>query len=73
MSLVYIVLTLLIIGMVLWGFNRWIPLPSLAKTIINVVVVVLTILWLLSLFFGFGFGVWHLEPIHLGRCGSGWR
>lgn len=52
MSLVTVILTLVVIGLVLWLINTYIPMQSTIKTILNVVVVVVVILWLLH-----GFGV----------------
>lgn len=50
MSLISIVVTLIIIGVLLWLINTYIPMASSIKTILNVVVVVCVILWLLSAF-----------------------
>jgi hypothetical protein len=47
MSLLYIVLVLVIIGVVLWLINRFIPMDPKIKTIINWVVVIVVIIWLL--------------------------
>jgi hypothetical protein len=50
MSLVSILITLVIIGVVLWLINTYIPMDGKIKTILNVVVVIVVILWLLSAF-----------------------
>lgn len=50
MSLLHIVLVLIIIGVLLWLINRFIPMAASIKTILNIVVVVCVILWLLSVF-----------------------
>lgn len=50
MSLISIVITLIIIGVVLWLINTYIPMANSIKTILNVVVVIVVILWLLSAF-----------------------
>ncbi|MDP2304203.1 MAG: Thivi_2564 family membrane protein [Ignavibacteria bacterium] len=50
MSLLSLLLVLVVIGVVLWLINNYIPMQSTIKTIINVVVVIVVILWLLSLF-----------------------
>lgn len=50
MSLIMIVLVLIVIGVVLWLINTYIPMASSIKTILNVVVVLAVIVWLLSVF-----------------------
>ena len=52
MPLINVVLTLLVVGVVLWLINTYIPMQSTIKTILNVVVVIVVILWLL-----YGFGI----------------
>jgi predicted membrane protein len=49
MPLLDIVVALVIVGVVLWLINRFIPMASSIKTILNVVVVVAVIWWLLSI------------------------
>jgi hypothetical protein len=50
MSLIGIVLTLVVVGVLLWLLNNYVPMDSKIKSIVNVVVVV--VVWLLQ-----GFGV----------------
>ena len=50
MSLVTIVLVLIVVGMLLGIINRYIPMASSIKTILNAVEVIAVILWLLSAF-----------------------
>ncbi|MBL9189871.1 MAG: hypothetical protein JNK23_20495 [Opitutaceae bacterium] len=52
MPLINVVLTLVVVGVVLWLINAYIPMQSTIKSILNVVVVIAVILWLL-----YGFGV----------------
>ncbi len=52
MPLVTVVLTLIVVGVLLWLINTYIPMQSTIKSIINIVVVVAVILWLL-----YGFGI----------------
>lgn len=52
MSLVSVVLTLIVIGVLLWLINTFIPMQGTIKRILNIVVVVVVVLWLL-----YGFGV----------------
>ncbi len=50
MSLIAIIVTLIIIGVLLWLVNSYIPMDHKIKSIINVIVVIAVILWLLSAF-----------------------
>lgn len=50
MSLIELVLTLVVVGLVLWLINRFIPMQSTIKSILNLVVIIVVILWLLSAF-----------------------
>jgi hypothetical protein len=50
MSLIYVVLVLVVVGVILWAINRFIPMQGTIKTILNWVVVICVILWLLSVF-----------------------
>ena len=52
MPLLNVVLTLIVVGVVLWLINTYIPMQATIKKILNVVVVIVVILWLL-----YGFGV----------------
>jgi ABC-type long-subunit fatty acid transport system fused permease/ATPase subunit len=52
MSLITVVLTLIVVGVLLWLVNNYIPMAGSIKTILNAVVVIAVILWLL-----YGFGV----------------
>ncbi|MGA1980120.1 MAG: Thivi_2564 family membrane protein, partial [Sedimentisphaerales bacterium] len=47
MSLVTLVITLIVVGVLLWLVNTYIPMDGKIKKIINVVVVIVVILWLL--------------------------
>ena len=53
MSLVTLVITLIVVGVLLWLVNSYIPMDAKIKKIINVVVVIVVIIWLLRVF-----GVW---------------
>ena len=50
MSLITFVLVLVVVGVVLWLINSFIPMQSTIKKILNAVVVIVVILWLLSAF-----------------------
>jgi hypothetical protein len=49
-TLITVVVTLIIVGLVLWLINRFIPMAGSIKSILNVVVVIAVILWLLKVF-----------------------
>ena len=48
MPLVNLVIALIVVGMALWLINRYIPMASSIKTILNVVVVVAVGVWVLQ-------------------------
>jgi len=48
--LIQLVIVLVVVGVVLWVINSYIPMQSTIKKILNVVVVVAVIVWLLSVF-----------------------
>jgi len=50
MSLVTIVVVLIVVGLLLWLINNYIPMDRKIKSILNVVVVVAVVLWLLQTF-----------------------
>jgi hypothetical protein len=50
MPLITLVVTLVVVGLILWLINRYIPMDGTIKKILNAVVVIVVILWLLSVF-----------------------
>ena len=50
MSLINLVITLIVVGVLLWLINAYIPMDGKIKKILNIVVVVVVVLWLLSAF-----------------------
>ena len=50
MPLVHVVLVLVVVGVLLWLLNTYIPMDSKIKGILNIVVVVAVVLWLLRAF-----------------------
>ena len=66
MSVVSLLIMLIIIGVVLWLINKYIPMDGKIKTILNVVVVILVILWLLNEFGVIGsLSSTHIGSVHL--------
>ena len=50
MPLLTILLVIIVVGVLLWLVNSFIPMDRNIKTILNVVVVVVLIVWLLKVF-----------------------
>ena len=48
--MISLVVTLIVIGVLLWLVNTYIPMDGKIKQIINVVVVICVVVWLLSAF-----------------------
>jgi hypothetical protein len=63
MPLINLVISLVVVGLLLWLVNNFIPMDSKIKSILNIVVVVAVVLWLLS-----AFGV--LGPLSSYQIGS---
>lgn len=50
MPLLNIVIVLIVVGILLWLVNNYIPMDSKIRSILNAVVVIVVVLWLLSAF-----------------------
>lgn len=50
MSIISIIVVLVIVGLVLYLINNYVPMARPIKTVLNVVVVLLLCLWLLNAF-----------------------
>ena len=65
MSLISIIVTLIVVGVLLWLVNTFIPMDGKIKKILNAVVVICVVVWLL-----FAFGIInHAGDIHVPRIG----
>ena len=53
MPVVYVALVLLVIGVVLWLINTYVPMAGSIRVILNVVIVVAVCVWVLQ-----AFGLW---------------
>lgn len=63
MPLIQLVVVLIVVGVLLWLVNNYIPMDRKIKQILNIVVVIGVVLWLLSVF-----GLLSsLSNIHIGR------
>jgi UDP-N-acetylmuramyl pentapeptide phosphotransferase/UDP-N-acetylglucosamine-1-phosphate transferase len=49
MSLISLIITLIVVGVLLWLVNNYIPMDGKIKRILNIVVVVAVVVWLLNL------------------------
>ena len=63
MPLIQLVIVLVVVGVILWVINSYIPTQSTIKKILNVVVVISVIIWLLSVFGLIG----NLSTIRIGK------
>lgn len=50
MSLINLIVVLIVVGVLLWLVNTYIPMDRKIKNILNIIVVVLVVLWLLQVF-----------------------
>jgi len=50
MPLVQVLLSLVVVGVLLWLVNSFIPMAQSIKTILNAVVVIVVLVWLLNVF-----------------------
>jgi len=50
MPLVQVVIVLIVVGVLLWLVNSFIPMQTTIKKILNAVVIIAVVLWLLSVF-----------------------
>lgn len=58
MSIINIIIVLVVVGLILYLINRFIPMQGTIKSILNIVVVILVILWLLR-----AMGIWGGGPV----------
>jgi hypothetical protein len=62
MPIVQVLFTLIVVGVVLWLINRFIPMATSIKSILNAVVVIGVLWWLLNVF-----GLFHsLSQVRVG-------
>jgi len=63
MPLLQVVIILIVVGVLLWLVNSYVPMQSTIKKILNAVVVIAVVLWLLN-----AFGLLDsLLNIHIGK------
>jgi hypothetical protein len=63
MPLLNVLLTLIVIGVLLWLVNTYIPMDAKIKQILNIVAVIAVVLWVLNVF-----GLFHqLGGVRVGK------
>jgi hypothetical protein len=63
MSLIEIVIVLIVVGVLLWLINNYIPMAGPIKSLLNAVVVIVLVVWILKVF-----GLWHyVTNIRVGK------
>jgi len=61
MSLLTIVLVIVVVGILLWLANSYLPMAESIKKLLNIVVVVVMVIWLLKVF-----GLWdYISRVHI--------
>jgi hypothetical protein len=63
MPLLQVILVLVVVGVLLWLVDRFIPMASSIKSILNAVVTIAVVLWLLKIF---GL-LTYMSNIHIGK------
>ena len=63
MPLINVVVTLIVVGVLLWLINTYIPMDGKIKKLLNIVVVIAVVLWLLNAFGLIG----NLGNVRVGR------
>ncbi len=48
--LLSVILTIVVVGVVLWLINSYVPMDATIKKILNVVVIIILVIWLLKVF-----------------------
>jgi hypothetical protein len=64
MPIISVIIILIVIGLLLWLANQYIPMDGKIKNILNIVVVIMVILWLLSVFGVFSMNLGTVPRIH---------
>jgi hypothetical protein len=61
--LIQVIIVLIVVGVLLWLINSYIPMATSIKSLLNAVVVIVVVVWLLKIF-----GLWsYITHIHVGR------
>jgi type IV secretory pathway TrbD component len=68
MSLFSVLIAIVVVGVLLWLINTYLPMDGKIKGILNVVVVIVLVLWLLSAFGVLG----SQSSMHIGKFHMRW-
>jgi hypothetical protein len=49
-TLLTLILTIVVVGVLLWLINTYVPMQATVKNILNIVVVIVLIIWILNAF-----------------------
>jgi hypothetical protein len=63
MPLIHVLIVLVVVGVILWLINTYLPMDAKIKSILNIVIVIAVVLWLLSAFGVLG----SLSHIRIGK------
>ena len=63
MPLINLVIVLVVVGVILWVINSYIPMQATIKKILNLVVVIVVVIWLLNAFGVIG----NISAIRIGK------
>jgi hypothetical protein len=62
MPLIEVCAVLIVVGVLLWLINTYVPMASGVKSLLNAVVIIVLVVWLLKIF-----GLWsYLTHVHAG-------
>lgn len=50
MSLLTVIIAIVVVGILLWAINSFVPMEASIKKILNIVVILVLVLWLLKAF-----------------------
>ncbi len=65
MPLVQVLIALIVVGVLLWLVNTFIPMAGSIKSLLNAVVIIVVVVWLLNVF-----GLMHyITNFHINRVG----
>ncbi len=63
MPLIEVVVVLIVVGVILWLINSYVPMASSIKSLLNAVVVIALIVWILKVF-----GLWsYIVNLRVGK------
>jgi hypothetical protein len=63
MDLIQLIIVLVVVGVLMWMINSFVPMEARIKNVLNIVVVIAVVLWVISLFFDLS----SIRTIRVGR------